>query len=326
MTSTSPAVLQVEDLHVRYGQVHAVRGVSFEVGPGEIVALIGPNGGGKTSLLRALLGIGPGSAAGIRFLGEDVRGAPTHARARRGMVLVPEGRSLFPELTIEENLRIPLIARRSTGDTGLEEVLELFPRLRERSGQRAGSLSGGEQQMLAIGRALLSSPQLLLLDEVSLGLHPRIVDDVYDALRTAIARTGLPTLVVEQHVEKALGLSDRAYVIVRGSIVEAGRSQDLRADTDRITSLYLSKHRDQVPVERVERGHGHADVALTVTPAAKRRLARQAAARGVTLDALVEEAMAAGLEQLEHGNGNGNGNGNGTRRPVRAPRRTRGGA
>ena len=152
-------------------------------GPGEIVALIGPNGGGKTSLLRALLGIGPGSAAGIRFLGEDVRGAPTHVRARRGMVLVPEGRSLFPELTIEENLRIPLIARRAKGDTGLEEVLELFPRLRERSGQRAGSLSGGEQQMLAIGRALLSSPQLLLLDEVSLGLHPRIVDDVYDALR-----------------------------------------------------------------------------------------------------------------------------------------------
>ncbi|MEX2100007.1 MAG: ATP-binding cassette domain-containing protein, partial [Acidimicrobiia bacterium] len=163
-------VLDVREAHVRHGHIHAVRDVAVEVRAGEIVGLIGPNGAGKTSLLRGIVGVGPCQASAIRLLGEDVRRLAPHRRARRGMVLVPEGRSLFSDLTVQQNLRVPQVARRSEPAGSLEEVLTVFPLLRDRLGQRAGSLSGGQQQMLAIGRALVSSPRILLLDEVSRGL------------------------------------------------------------------------------------------------------------------------------------------------------------
>jgi branched-chain amino acid transport system ATP-binding protein len=291
----SAPTLSAAGIDVYYGRVHAVRSASLQVGRGEIVALVGPNGAGKTSLIRALLGIERCRADRLQLAGEDISRLRPHERARQGLIAVPEGRSLFAGLTVRQNLEIPQLVRGGWDDARSERVLERFPRLRERLDQRAGSLSGGEQQMLAVGRALLSNPTILLLDEVSLGLHPTIVDGVYEALRAAIAEDHIPTLVVEQHLAKALEVSDRCYVMVRGEIVEEGASTTLRAETQRLTSMYLSAHTARHRRRDTDRPSRRASLSMVVDSSDKRRLHSAARRQGITVDELLERAVRVGL-------------------------------
>ena len=225
------SLLAVEGIDVFYGDVQAVRGVSFTVGPGEVVTLIGANGAGKSTTLKTVAGLLAPRRGRIVFDGADVGGSPAHALAAKGLVLVPEGRQLWPGMSVLENLRMGAYpkAARAKGDATLEEVFTMFPVLKRRIHQKAGTLSGGEQQMCAIGRGLMAQPRLLLLDEPALGLSPLLVREVFATLREIRAR-GVTVLLVEQNVKHALALADRAYVMETGTITLSGRAEDLRND------------------------------------------------------------------------------------------------
>ena len=227
------ALLEVEDLRVRYGAVEAVHGISFGVEPGQVTALIGANGAGKSSTLVAISGLVP-STGRIRFAGRDIAGRPPHEIVRTGIVQVPEGREILARMTVEENL---LMGLRGRDRAEIASAYERFPILRERRALLAGSLSGGEQQMLAIARALLAQPRLLLLDEPSLGLAPMIVKRVFDAL-AALKRQGVTMLLVEQNALRALRLADRAYVMDLGRIVMRGSGPELLRD-EGVARTYL---------------------------------------------------------------------------------------
>lgn len=231
------ALLEVRGLKVAYGGIRAVRGIDFDVDEGELVCLIGANGAGKSSALRGITGL-VHAGGDIRLAGRRLSGMPTHAIAREGVVLVPEGRGIFARLQVWENLIMGAYARRDKRvQEDLAHVYELFPRLAERRQQIAGTLSGGEQQMLAIGRALMSRPRLLLMDEPSMGLAPLMVRKIYDTIQ-AIARQGVTILLVEQNAQLALQVSARAYVMESGSITLAGASGELARDPA-IQSAYL---------------------------------------------------------------------------------------
>jgi len=237
-TKSTP-MLEISDLHVSYGQVDAVRGVSLSLQAGQIVSVIGPNGAGKTTLLAAAMGLLPSKGV-LRFEGEDLHGLDVEARVERGLCLVPEKRELFGELTVLDNLQLGAYSRRLSGDAlrkRLQWVYERFPRLAERRSQRANTLSGGERQMLAVGRALMSQPRLLMLDEPSLGLAPLIVRDILSIVRK-LRDDGVSILLVEQNARAALESSDEGYVLETGEIALHGASQALSSDP-RVQATYL---------------------------------------------------------------------------------------
>ncbi len=232
-------MLQAEHVNVAYNTLQVLWDVSLEVREGEIVALIGSNGAGKTTLLRTISGLMKPLFGTIRFMGEDITGLPPHDICRRGVIQVPEGRALFPRMRVIENLELGayLPEARAQRHETLERVYRLFPRLKERWRQDAGTLSGGEQQMVAIGRALMARPKLLMLDEPSLGLAPVLVETMMDVL-TQLNAEGMTILLVSQEVHQALAIAHRAYVIENGHIVRSGTSHELR-DDDAIRSAYL---------------------------------------------------------------------------------------
>ena len=235
----SAAMLEIGDLHVSYGQVDAVRGVSLSLDKGQIVSVIGPNGAGKTTLLAAAMGLLPSQGV-LRFEGEDLHGLDVESRVERGLVLVPEKRELFGELSVLDNLQLGAYSRRLKSDVlkkRLASVYERFPRLAERKAQRADTLSGGERQMLAVGRALMSGPRLLMLDEPSLGLAPLIVRDILAIVR-GLRDDGVSILLVEQNARAALESSDEGYVLETGEIALHGPSQSLASDP-RVQATYL---------------------------------------------------------------------------------------
>ena len=232
--------LTLEALDVRYGGVDAVRNLSFEVAPGEIVGLIGANGAGKSSTLHAIMGVAPIVGGDVRLGGESLRGRRPEDIARSGIALVPEGRRIFAELTVEENLRLGLAARRSRGpaDGVLKSVYELFPIVEEFRGRNAGALSGGQQQQLAIARALVAEPDVLLLDEPSLGLAPAVVDIVFDALG-AIRERGLAVLLVEQRAQRTVAAADCSHVLSNGEL-RLTLGPESAGDTDTLVAAYFS--------------------------------------------------------------------------------------
>ena len=237
-------MMQISNLVSRYGHIEALHGISMEVGDKEIVALIGSNGAGKTTLLNSISGHVETSGS-ILYHGEELCGKKPHAITRKGVLQVPEGRHVFPGLTVEENLAvgtvvwkgIKLMAGNINND--LEYVYSCFPRLKERRAQLAWSLSGGEQQMLVIGRALMGHPKMLMLDEPSMGLAPLVIEEVFERI-VAINKTGIPVLLVEQNAKLALSVSNRAYVIERGNIIHSGLSKDLGED-EKVKEAYLGK-------------------------------------------------------------------------------------
>jgi branched-chain amino acid transport system ATP-binding protein len=235
---TEPPLLNVEDLWVSYDRINAVRGVSFTVGAGEIVSLIGANGAGKSTILRAVSGLSPVARGRISFAGEDLRELPAHLRVKRGVALVPEGRGIFGNLTVLENLRLAAYLRRD-GEVqkDLEEIFALFPRLKERRRQWGNTLSGGEQQMLAVGRALMSRAQLLLLDEPSMGLAPLLVREIFRVIKR-INQQGAAILLVEQNANLALEIARRAYILETGEISLTGPASKLRRDPQ-VLEAYL---------------------------------------------------------------------------------------
>ena len=232
--------LTVESIDVRYGPVHAVRGLSLEVKPGEIVGLIGPNGAGKSSTLHAIMGATRPAAGSVRLGGRELVGSSPEDVARSGVALVPEGRRIFPELSVEENLRLGLAGRRARGDpdAAIEHVFGLFPIVREFRKRHAGALSGGQQQQLAIARALVAEPMVLLLDEPSLGLAPKLVDIVFEAL-AAIRDSGLAVLLVEQRAQRTVALADRSHVLANGEHRLTLGPSDAN-DTEKLIAAYLS--------------------------------------------------------------------------------------
>jgi branched-chain amino acid transport system ATP-binding protein len=234
------AALEVRELSVSYGAVPALRGISLRVEEGEIVAMIGPNGAGKTTTMKAISGLLKASPDSIFYGGRDITGARAHALVGQGIVHVPEGRGVFPNLTVLENINLGAYLRRDAKKVRetREQVFESFPRLRERTRQIAGTLSGGEQQMLAIARAVMAQPKLLLLDEPSMGLAPIIVEDIFRIIKEINAAYGTTILLVEQNAKMALAISRRAYVIEVGRVVSEGLSRDLRRD-DGIRRAYL---------------------------------------------------------------------------------------
>jgi branched-chain amino acid transport system ATP-binding protein len=229
-------MLKVENLSVSYGPITALQGISLQVERGEVVSLVGANGAGKSSLLRAITGLVRPAEGRILLEGEEIQGVPAHKLPARGVVLVPEGRRLFGDLTVRENLRLGAHRLgRADLEADFERVWRLFPRLQERQKQRAGSLSGGEQQMVALGRALMARPRLLLLDEPSMGLAPGLVKEVFRLIRQ-IRAEGVTVLVVEQNAEQALRLADRAYVLETGRITISGRGDELLRQGDLVRS------------------------------------------------------------------------------------------
>ena len=233
------ALLTVQDLEVRYGAIAALKGISFEVADGEIVALLGANGAGKTTTQKTVSGMLRAAAGTITFDGQRIDGIPAHRLIELGICHVPEGRHVFPRMTVAENLEMGAFRFRRPDEAELERVLTLFPILRERIRQQAGTLSGGEQQMLAIGRALMGKPRLLLLDEPSMGLAPLIVRQIFDIVRE-INGSGVTVLLVEQNAAQALALANRGYVLETGEIVLSGTGQELLAD-DRVRAAYLGE-------------------------------------------------------------------------------------
>jgi len=234
------SLLEVRGLEVRYGGIRAVKGIDLEIGAGEMVCLIGANGAGKSSTLRAISGLAPTAPGAVRFGGSDLAGAPAFQRARAGLVMVPEGRGVFAQLTVEENLAMGAYLR-ADREIGLDRarVFGLFPQLRERRDQTAGTLSGGEQQMLAIGRALMSRPKLLALDEPSMGLAPIVAQKIFEVIRD-INHAGVTVLLVEQNARAALALAARAYVMESGMITLSGEARALLADS-RVREAYLGE-------------------------------------------------------------------------------------
>jgi branched-chain amino acid transport system ATP-binding protein len=235
----SEPLLKVDDIEVRYGAIRALKGVSFEVNEGEVVALLGANGAGKTTTQKTVSGMLRPALGEILFEGERVDGIPAHHLISMGICHVPEGRRVFPRMTVHENLEMGAFRFKRPDMQVFEHVLEIFPRLRERIKQPAGTLSGGEQQMLAIGRALMGKPRLLLLDEPSMGLAPLIVKQIFDIVRD-INASGVTVLIVEQNAAQALSLANRGYVLETGEIVLTGTGKDLLAD-DRVRAAYLGE-------------------------------------------------------------------------------------
>lgn len=234
-------ILELADVNVYYGAIHALKGVSLSVRQGEVVTLIGANGAGKTTTLATICGLMRPRSGTVRYAGEDVSKAATHQLVARGLVMAPEGRGIFPALTVEENLRLGAYARRDKAgiEKDLQHGFEIFPRLAERKRQRGGTLSGGEQQMLAIARALMSQPKLLLLDEPSLGLAPLIVQTIFETI-DKVNQQGVTILLVEQNARIALKHSHRAYVIESGEISIEGESAAL-LDDPRVKAAYLGE-------------------------------------------------------------------------------------
>ena len=232
-------MLQVTNLHVAYGELPALQGVSLKIQPGELVALVGPNGAGKTTLLKTISGLLPARAGTVRWQDEAINEASPQRIVERGIALVPEGRKLFAAMTVRENLELGAFILRAQKEkfSQLEKIFALFPRLAERQRRRAGSLSGGEQQMLALGRALMGLPRLLLLDEPSLGLAPRVVESIMSIL-SDLHRGGMSVLIVEQNVHAVLALAERAYILEGGRIVGEGEGRKLLED-DHVRAAYL---------------------------------------------------------------------------------------
>ena len=231
-------ILKVSDINVYYGAIHAIKGVSFEVNPGEVVTLIGANGAGKSTTLQTVSGLLHSRTGSIEFLGENLMGVPAHKVVAKGLAQVPEGRRVFLQMTVEENLEMGAYTR--TGgdiDADLEKVYAYFPRLMERRRQIAGTLSGGEQQMLAMGRALMSRPKLLMLDEPSMGLAPILVEQIFKIIQT-LHEAGTTILLVEQNAQAALSIADRGYVLETGKIVTSGTGTELLASPE-IKKAYL---------------------------------------------------------------------------------------
>ena len=232
------AMLDVKELSTHYGAICAVNQVSLHVNPGEIVSLIGSNGAGKTSLLMTVCGNPRASGGSIRFEGEDITHQPSHLIMRKGIAISPEGRRVFPQLTVTENLQMGgFFLGKSEIEAGIEHVFELFPRLRDRASQRAGTMSGGEQQMLAIGRALMSKPRLLLLDEPTLGLAPLIIAQIFEIIQ-AIRAEGVTVFLVEQNANRALQIADRGYVLENGRVVLEDTGAALLTNAD-VRKAYL---------------------------------------------------------------------------------------
>ena len=234
-------LLEITDLHVHYGRIEAIKGISFSVAEGEIVTLIGANGAGKTTTLKTISGVRPVSAGRIVFDGADITGVPAHTRVEMGLCQAPEGRGVFPGMTVLENLDMGAYTRKDRKTAAyrddLDRVFELFPRLSERRSQPAGTMSGGEQQMLAIGRALMSRPRVLLLDEPSMGLAPMIVQQIFSII-TEINEQGTTVLLVEQNAQQALQRAHRAYVLETGNIVRTDEAKALLND-DAVRAAYL---------------------------------------------------------------------------------------
>lgn len=237
-------ILEVKDLHVRYGKVEAVHGANLQVQAGKIVTVIGPNGAGKSTMLNAIMGALPvsGSSSGtVRYLGHDMAGIPVEGRVARGMCLVPEKRELFATMTVEDNLQLGAFRRKRAGERNyldqMDVVYDLFPRLRERARQEAGTLSGGERQMLAVGRALMAKPQLLMLDEPSLGLAPLIVKEIFHIISN-LRQTGVATLLIEQNARAALQVADYGYVVETGDMAMEGEAAAL-ARNPKVIETYL---------------------------------------------------------------------------------------
>jgi branched-chain amino acid transport system ATP-binding protein len=236
--------LAVRDLNAGYRGVPVVRELNLEVRPGEVVALLGPNGAGKTTTLETIAGLHRPISGTVELSGEGIGGKPAHILARRGVALVPEGRALFPGLTVHEHLRLAGRRGRGAAGNGLrpeDELLEMLPELRKCLGRKAGLLSGGEQQMLAVGRALVTRPRLLLVDEMSLGLAPVIVERLLPILRRAASELGSSVLFVEQHVALALEISDRAYILTHGRIRLEGAAAELRGRRELLAASYLGE-------------------------------------------------------------------------------------
>ena len=230
-------MLRVEIIHVYYGSIHAIKGISFEVHEGETVALIGANGAGKSTTLKTVSGLLHPKTGSIHFLGQDITHADAHTLVRHGMAHVPEGRRIFLQMTVQENLEMGAFTRKDDISDTLENIYERFPRLKERRKQIAGTLSGGEQQMLAMGRGLMIHPKLLMLDEPSMGLAPILVQEIFNIIKS-LHETGTTVLLVEQNARMALSVADRAYVLDTGRVSMSGNAADL-ANDDRVKQAYL---------------------------------------------------------------------------------------
>ena len=235
------AMLEVKDLEVYYGVIQAIKGVSFQVNQGEVIALIGANGAGKTTILHTVTGLLSPKKGQVLFEGRDITKVPAHKIVSMGMAHVPEGRRVFAELSVYENLKMGAYTRKDKSEIeeSLANVYKRFPRLEERKNQMAGTLSGGEQQMLAMGRALMSKPKIILMDEPSMGLSPILVNEIFDIIQ-AVSESGTTVLLVEQNAKKALSIADRAYVLETGNIVLEGNAKDLLED-DSIKKAYLGE-------------------------------------------------------------------------------------
>jgi len=232
-------MLKIDNLCVNYGGIKAVRDVSFEVPEGKVVTLIGANGAGKSTILRTITGLVRSASGKISYNGEDITTLPTHDIVSKGITLVPEGRHVFPDMTVLENLKIGAYLRKDSLNEDIEQIYSLFPRLKERHWQPAGTLSGGEQQMLAVGRALMSRPKLIMMDEPSLGLAPIIVQEIFDIIKS-INEKGTTILLIEQNANMALHVADVAYVLETGSIALSGSGKELLAN-EKVKELYLGK-------------------------------------------------------------------------------------
>ena len=235
------AMLEVKDLEVYYGMIQAIKGISFEVNKGEVIALIGANGAGKTTTLHTITGLLSPKKGSVIFEGEDITKIPAHKIVSMGMAHVPEGRRVFADLSVYENLKLGAYTRKDKENLNkdLENIYKRFPRLAERKNQSAGTLSGGEQQMLAMGRALMSKPSIILMDEPSMGLSPILVNEIFDIIES-ISKSGTTVLLVEQNAKKALSIADRAYVLETGKIVTSGKASELLEDNS-IKKAYLGE-------------------------------------------------------------------------------------
>ncbi|WP_099204377.1 ABC transporter ATP-binding protein [Scatolibacter rhodanostii] len=234
------SMLEVTDLNVYYGMIHAIRDVSFTVEQGEVIALIGANGAGKTTILHTVTRLLASKSGSVQFEGKDITHAPAHSIVRLGMSHVPEGRRVFADLSVYENLKLGAYTRsKAETEESLQDVYKRFPRLEERKSQLSGTLSGGEQQMLAMGRALMSRPKIILMDEPSMGLSPLFVNEIFNIIQE-VSASGTTVLLVEQNAKKALSIADRAYVLETGKIIKSGAASDLIHDED-IKKAYLGE-------------------------------------------------------------------------------------